>query len=123
MKKLISLVIISSWMAGTLCLYARVTCAGMDCCSEVLSTPAENETNLKAVECPMASCAMTSGTQDIQAKRTGVLSSTQQGFTSVFLVQGKNDLDFSRENSLLSSYQLRIRDGCHTYLELQHFLI
>ena len=48
MKKLISLVIISSWMAGTLCLYARVTCAGMDCCREALSTSAENETNLKA---------------------------------------------------------------------------
>ena len=123
MKKLISLVIISSWIVGALCLHTRVACAGMGCCTQEVSTPAENGASLRALECHMAACAMTSSTQNIQVKRTEVLSNTQQGFTSVFLVQGKNDLNFSRENSLLSSYQLRIRDGCQTYLVLRHFLV
>ena len=66
---------------------------------------------------------MTSVPQNIQLKRAEALSPQRGVFVSDLLAPEKKAFDFSENVLLISSYQQRIRDGCQTYLKLQHFLI
>ncbi len=118
-----SLMIVSTWILSMVVLCGSYICKDVSCCSSsVILNVNEGSPILRALHCNMASCKI-STSQNIQTKKTEVSSLQKERLISNIVISTRKDLDFPENSLSTSSANQRIRDGCSTYLRLQHFLI
>jgi len=119
MKKLISLIFLSTWVFGALGAFAPNACENMPCCASNIS----DISSLRALHCGMEACNMAAPLQPNQAKFEETLFPKKHSVSSTALFSLKKDFVLPQTLLHVSFQSHKIRDGCPTYLELQHFLI
>ncbi len=115
MKKLVSLIVIATWIVGTLGVCASYSCEGMSCC-------ATQPSSLSKVSCH-ASCEDMYKAQS--ASQGFVLESFKQGgnFTLLSIIPQRKEESLSHQLFLANNDQLEILDRGSTYLQLLQFRI
>ncbi|MBI2607988.1 MAG: hypothetical protein HYW47_00100 [Deltaproteobacteria bacterium] len=119
MKKLISLIFLSTWVFGAVSAFAPNACENMPCCTYNM----QNISSVKALHCEILVCNMASPSQKSQTKLKEALFSHKHNVSSDVVFTTRKEFVLSHTLLHVSFQSQKIRDGCSTYLELQHFLI